>query len=497
MLKTVGKSRTACIAMDDGTLSPSFKLESGRPQGEILSPVQYNIGNHILLLRIELDPGIKSLFNKILGPNTPFMIHVNNLDENKFFRHESERETDKAEGFADDGNIITLADQESISCVENILVDFASVSGLECNFEKSSIMYFGPDAIPNIVTNFPTQKSVNLLGFDIDSEAASLQSNFLKVKKRLVAIANFWDRFSLSLPGRIQIAKTFMLSQVNYFGSIIFPDPENLKWMQSLIDNFCLKNLNVSKTKLYLLPSSGGLGLIKLSDTLQGQQTIWFKKASYSTRDNWRWDLWKIGTGNCFTVPPLDTVEHPILSTLTESFRSFLKKFYLKDANILEAYVLNNPLITLDNGFLYDLDARFWTAAGNTNIFNISQLKIKDFYSEGKIKSVVQLCIKNSGSDKTIQVQRQLCQLPVSLTSFEKKTFVSDNWADIFESVLPLSSGSEQQIIDSLIAEINNNFSCNLATEIDFSRSVSNPPPWKEYRNCGGGQPRPSSGPSS
>jgi hypothetical protein len=161
--------------------------------------------------------------------------------------------------------------------------------------------------------------------------------------------------------------------------------------MQSLIDNFCLKNLNVSKTKLYLHPSSGGLGLIKLSDTLQAQQTIWFKKASHSTRDNWRWDLWKIGAGNCFTVPPLDTVEHPILGTLTGSFRTFLKKFYLKDANILEAYVLNNPLITLDNGFLYDLDARFWTAAGNPNIFSISQLKIKDFYSEWKIKSLQSL----------------------------------------------------------------------------------------------------------
>jgi exonuclease III len=391
MLKTVGNSRTACIVMDDGTLSPNFKLESGRPQGEILSPVQYNIGNHILLLRIELDPGIKSLFNKILGPNTPFVIPVNNLDDNKFFRFESERETDKAEGFADDGNIITLADQESISCVEKILIDFASVSGLECNFEKSSIMYFGSVSTPEIATNFPMQKSVNLLGFDIDSEAASLQSNFLKVKKRLVAIANFWDRFSLSLPGRIQIAKTFMLSQVNYFGSIILPDPENLKWMQSLIDNFCLKNLNVSKKKLYLHPSSGGLGLIKLSDTLHAQQTIWFKKASLSTRDNWRWDLWKFGAGNCFTVPPLDNFEHPILSTLTDSFRSFLKKFYLKDANILEAFLLNNPLITLENGFHYDLNIRFWTASGNPNIFSISQLKIKHFYSEGKIKSLQSL----------------------------------------------------------------------------------------------------------
>jgi hypothetical protein len=137
MLKTVGNSRNACIAMDDGSLSPNFKLESGRPQGEVLSPVQYNIGNHILLLRIELDPGVKSLFNSIFGPKTPFFISPNMTESNIPFSCESERETDKAEGFADDGNVITLADQESINCVEKILGDFAKISGLECNFEKS------------------------------------------------------------------------------------------------------------------------------------------------------------------------------------------------------------------------------------------------------------------------------------------------------------------------------------------------------------------------
>jgi hypothetical protein len=66
---------------------------------------------------------------------------------------------------------------------------------------------------------------------------------------------------------------------------------------------------------------------------------------------------------------------------------------------------------------------------------------IENFLSS--TRRVVQLCTKNLGTGKTVQVQKQLCQLPVSLTSFGKKTFVSDGWADIFERVLPLNSGSE------------------------------------------------------
>jgi hypothetical protein len=74
MLQTVGKSRKACIILDDGKLSKNFDLDSGRPQGEILSPIQYNICNQILLFRIELDPTIKSIFNQVLGPKAPFPI---------------------------------------------------------------------------------------------------------------------------------------------------------------------------------------------------------------------------------------------------------------------------------------------------------------------------------------------------------------------------------------------------------------------------------------
>jgi hypothetical protein len=66
-----------------------------------------------------------------------------------------------------------------------------------------------------------------------------------------------------------------MLLQVNYFGSIFWPDAESLLWMQNTINLFCKKNLNIAEEKLYALPSEGGLGLINLKDSLVAQQAIW------------------------------------------------------------------------------------------------------------------------------------------------------------------------------------------------------------------------------
>jgi hypothetical protein len=190
MLKTVGNSRTACIIMDDGSLSENFNLESCRPQGKILSQVQYNIGEQIFLLKIELDPNIKSLFSTIFGPQTPFSIPNNFQEINAPFRLESERETNKAEGFADDATVITTADQESISHVENIVEKFHDISGLKCNFSKSSIMFFG-EKNNNLVTRFQSVNKVTLLGIEIDNELNQLSQNFSKAKKTFRKLSIF------------------------------------------------------------------------------------------------------------------------------------------------------------------------------------------------------------------------------------------------------------------------------------------------------------------
>jgi hypothetical protein len=68
MMDTLGTNRNAAIIFEDGTTSDNFDLETGRPQGDGPSTLQYNMGEEILLLKIELDPTIASVFQHTLAP---------------------------------------------------------------------------------------------------------------------------------------------------------------------------------------------------------------------------------------------------------------------------------------------------------------------------------------------------------------------------------------------------------------------------------------------
>jgi hypothetical protein len=137
MLNTLGKNRQACVILDAGQTTNYFPLKSGRPQGEIVSPLQYNFGNQIFSFMIELNPDIASVYQHMIGPSCFFPIEQNFSKENKIFSDESNLETDKAKGFADDASISAEREERTFSTVRKVLIDFSKISGLKCNFEKT------------------------------------------------------------------------------------------------------------------------------------------------------------------------------------------------------------------------------------------------------------------------------------------------------------------------------------------------------------------------
>jgi hypothetical protein len=260
-----------------------------------------------------------------------------------------------------------------------------------------------------------------LLGVDVDSDASLLQKNFEKSLIKMQKIVNFWDRFNLSFAGRIKIAKCFLLAQVNYLGSILMPTENLINQMQFIMDNFCTGTLRISKEKLYSPPEQGGVGLINISHTLVAQQSIWFKRASISTRDNWRVVLWECGSGNCLTVDPdlLSPEGNPILFGLADSFRTFAKSFYLKDNNFLSSYILNNPCITVESGFPYPVNTRFWDNNA-ANLAIISKLKFSDLLSNGRLKPLAVLNLETGASLSFVTYIRLSGIVSRALTLFVK-----------------------------------------------------------------------------
>jgi len=215
MMSTLGTGRTAQIILEDGSLSDTIDLDRGRAQGDSPSPRQYNIGEQILLLKLELDPGIVKL-NNITPEPRPLARHFTT------FRTGEEVLSGQhgVEGFADDTNVVCKMEIDSLHRLVHILETFGALSGLKCNLEKTCLMYIGPanrlaqEQIAGL--GFQIVDNIKVLGYTITAEGLDLENIYTTINRKVIANISTWSKFNLSLPGRIRIAKTFLCLQVSY-----------------------------------------------------------------------------------------------------------------------------------------------------------------------------------------------------------------------------------------------------------------------------------------
>ncbi len=115
---------------------------------------------------------------------------------------------------------------------------------------------------------------------------------------------DYWKRYNLTLPGRINVIKSLLFSQILYLGSFLMPSTEKLKSMQKILDEFAVGNMNLARERVTLPVNMGGLGLFCIEKFLISQQAKWVFKANNSSRDNWRYMLRCLCNGNVLSVCP-------------------------------------------------------------------------------------------------------------------------------------------------------------------------------------------------
>jgi hypothetical protein len=392
MLDTLGTNRSARIIFDDGSLSNTFPLETGRPQGGNLSPLEFNAGEQILLFKLELSPVLKSVYRDFqmprnLYPADPDLISID-------FRNESNGETDKADGFADDTTVLTMADQESLGELKKILTDFERISGLKCNFEKTNVMLVGPELreigfITDLGYNIVNE--INLLGFVINTNGINANVMYNKVLRNISGIVTHWYRYRLSLAGRIGIYKTLCLSQLSFVGSICTPPANVCSQIQEIMNNFACGTLKVARDKLYRDPEDGGLNLVNIKNFITGLQCVWVKRAHLSSRDNWRIDLKSRSFGNCLLINPrlVSNNDSCCLQDIADSFEKFHKAFRNTNSNYKECFILENSDLKRDLLSTGILNERFFS--GNVpalNMEEIGKLKVSQFFRNNNLLSL-------------------------------------------------------------------------------------------------------------
>jgi hypothetical protein len=290
-----------------------------------------------------------------------------------------------------------LATLQSLTKLKIVLSDFATFSGLRCNVEKTTITLVGDtrpisQEIKDLGFNFVNE--FTLLGLKISNDIDNINNVFTTTIEKILSIREFWDRLKLTLPGRIAVAKTFMLSQIGYFGSIITPSIADIRTLQKTIDDFCIGKIKIAQNRKYIPPASGGMGLINLNDFIISLQSSWIKRVYQHGADNWRFDLLQKTYGNPFLLNStlVSKNDHPIISNIAESYEKFCKIYYDTGMNYKKSYILSNPLFVRrrrDNGLLC---RQFFGRNTSNNIIEIiANLKLEDFVERNAIKTLDQL----------------------------------------------------------------------------------------------------------
>jgi hypothetical protein len=265
-LTLLGNKRTACIKMSNGSNSKSFDIETGSAQGDNPSPNIF-FCEQILIFKLELDDNISRI------PRPP---PIRLIEGGGVYSAECNRETDVNESLVDDNTVLSLINRNSLITIKNSLNAFAGISGLQCNFDKTALLPIFP--VTEEERRWITEAGFTistLLGADITAEPSELTKNFERIRTKILSLINYWSRFKLSLPGRLAIAKTFLVSQLNYLGSVFKPDPNQTNEIQYMINNFIRRNLKISEERMYLPTNKGGVGFFNLEEFLGAQRCTW------------------------------------------------------------------------------------------------------------------------------------------------------------------------------------------------------------------------------
>jgi Reverse transcriptase (RNA-dependent DNA polymerase) len=332
--------RQAAIILDDNKIGKNFDLLRGNAQGDTISPFLFNIGYQILLLKINGTLQIESILDipALPASHSPIPPSVSKKPRKVF-------------AFADDCNIITSLQRSNLDNLKKILDDFKLLSGLECNVEKSHLMPIGNvTEIENDIkdSGFDIKREINVLGIKIKGRDGSCINTEKEIQNKVRNQISFWSRFNLSLPGRIDIAKTMLYSQLNYTGCFLPMSNDFLKDVETQITDFVKGKLKMAEKRLFEKVEHGGLGLFRVKIFLDSQKCSWIRRA-LNLDEIWKMELFAKSPGNIYRVKPefmLGDVSPQLLS-LAECIENLMVGHSKTNSNFKKGYIFNNSAYTV------------------------------------------------------------------------------------------------------------------------------------------------------
>ncbi len=183
--------------------------------------------------------------------------------------------------YADDITLFLLSSQDMRYAMD-IFKSFSLISGLYINQRKSELMWLGSQKhSQQVLHNFNVKKRVKILGiyYCNDKSASQVTENWSERIGNIKRIIKQWERRNLSIVGKIQILKTFLVSQLIYVMQVIFIPENVLIEINRLLFRFIWRKSNSNrkafeKVKRSVMCQEFEFGGLKMIDVRQMQTSF-------------------------------------------------------------------------------------------------------------------------------------------------------------------------------------------------------------------------------
>ena len=175
---------------------------------------------------------------------------------------------------------------------------FSLLSGLKINFEKTEVLFLGNDQKSTTETvislarnrNITAKKAIKILGVHFTYDQTLCKKlNFDETMRTIKERLNCWNWRNLTVLGRIQIIKSFVIPVFMYMAGLVCSHKEIVKEANKIIFNFIWKRKDtVKRSALISDVEHGGLRAPHLETIIKAQRFMCCKKFANSQQSSWK-----------------------------------------------------------------------------------------------------------------------------------------------------------------------------------------------------------------
>jgi exonuclease III len=255
--------------MINGKIGNGYRISNGVKQGDALSCSLFILAIEPIIRNVINNDNIETLTSDTINYAWP-----------------------KVLGYADDITILTNNNNRCINAIFDEYGLFTTASGLKLNADKTEIFTIKGGNVPpdpglyNIgyLDQHYTLNQINTIkinGIYFNTDRLQMQeTNLALMKEKMSKHFSDWSKRSLSILGKIQIIKTFGLSQYLYTLAVINLNSKHWKQIRKIIYKFIWnKNMNAApapdriRRELLLTPiDQGGFGMVDLESVMKSSR---------------------------------------------------------------------------------------------------------------------------------------------------------------------------------------------------------------------------------